>query len=197
MRIPLDYETAPAHLVAVSRRAADRLCHHGRLRSRRGDAAAVRGAHGYRTARHYQYDRSILGRQSGLADSRRRRGVRGLASGLRGVVFRLLHRHVSGAGDAHPAAGRFRLPQQDRRIRAGAHSGTMPCLPAGWCRAWCSAWHSAICCKASRSASIAICAFFTKAAGCSSCSIRSACCAASCRSAMLADARCDLPHAQD
>ena len=172
-------------LVAVPRRAADRLRHHGRLRPRRRDAAAVRRPHRHRAARRHQHHRPGLGRQPGLADPRRRRDLRGLAADLRGVVLRLLHRHVPGAGDPDPAAGRLQVPQQDRRTRAGARSGTARCSPAASCRRWCSASRSATCCRACRSASTATCACSTRAAGCSSCSIRSACCAAWSRVAML------------
>ena len=102
----------------------------------------------------------------------------------------LLYRDVSGAGGADPAAGRVRFPQQDSPTRAGARSGTTRCSPAASCRASCSAWRSAICCRAYRSASTPICAFSTRAAGCSSCSIHSACSAACYRP------RCSPPMAQ-
>ena len=59
-------------------------------------------------------DRARLGRQPGLADPRRRRGVRRVAAALCRVVLRLLPRDVAGAARADPAAGRLHLPQQAR-----------------------------------------------------------------------------------
>ena len=107
-----------------------------------------------RTPCHDQRHRAALGRQSGVAHSRRRRGVRGLAAALRRVVLGLLYCDVSGAGDADPAAGRDSISATNSPTRPGARSGTTRCLPAAWCRAWCSASLSAICCRAYRSASI-------------------------------------------
>ncbi len=142
-----------------------------------------------RAPRHHQRHRAVLGRQSGVAHSRRRRGVRGLAAGLCGVVLRLLHRDVSGAGGADRAPGRVRVPQQNRRCALARVLGLRACSPAGSFPAWCSASPSAICCRAFPSASIAICASSTRAADCGNCSIRSACCAAWCRP------RCSPPTA--
>ena len=64
--------------------------------------------------------RAGLGRQPGLDHPRRRRGVRRVAVALCRFVLRVLFRDPARAARLHPAAGRLRLPQQDRRMRAGA-----------------------------------------------------------------------------
>ena len=56
-----------------------------------------------------------LGGQSGLADPRRRRDLRGMAATLRGRLFRLLSRDVPGAVRADPAAGRVQVPVEAHR----------------------------------------------------------------------------------
>ena len=99
-----------------------------------------------------------MGRQPGLVHPRRRRDLRRLARALCRELFRLLSRHVPGAGGADPAAGGFQVPQQTRRYRAGGACGTGRCLPAASCRRWCSAWRSAICSRACHLASTTICA---------------------------------------
>ena len=136
MHVPVDYEILRLDLVAVPRRAADRLRHHGRLRPRRRHAAALRGEDRHRAPHRHQHHRPGLGRQSGLVHPRRRRDLRGVSADLCGVLLRLLHRHVPRARVADPAAGRLRIPQQGQgsalarllglravRRRAGAVAG--------------------------------------------------------------------------
>ena len=50
---------------------------------------------------------NAIGRQSGMADPWRRRGVCRLAAGLRGVVLRILPGNVPGAGNVDPAPSRL------------------------------------------------------------------------------------------
>ena len=75
----------------------------------------------------------------------RRRGVRGLAAAVRGLVLRAVSGDVRAAGGAHPASRRLHLPQQASPIRAGATRGTGRCSSAARYRRCCSASRSAIC----------------------------------------------------
>ena len=94
---------------------ADWLRHHGWVRPRGGDALAVCRSQRHRTTRYDQCHWTLLGRQSGLADPRWRRGFRGMAACLCHIVLGLLHCYVSCSCDAYPASGRVRVPQQGCR----------------------------------------------------------------------------------
>ena len=118
-----DYLTLARHLVGAARRAAHRLRHHGRLRSRRRHAASLRRPHRCAAPRDAQHDRTGLGGQSGLVHPRRRRHFRRLAAALCRVLLRLLSRHVAGACSAHPAAGRHQVPQQEGSARLARDLG--------------------------------------------------------------------------
>src|SRR5690606_31500596 len=99
-------------LVAVSRRAADRLRRDGGIRPRRGHVAADRGSYRRRAAGADQHRRSDLGGKPGLADPRGWRDLRRLPPGLLGGLLRLLHRLDPDAVCADSAAGGLFLPQQ-------------------------------------------------------------------------------------
>ena len=110
----------PLHIFwfASAGRAARRLRHPRRLRSRRRHPAPVR-AQGRGAARVHELDRAALGRQRGLAGRLWRSVVRGLSPRLCGGILRVLHavHAVAVRADLSGVSMEFRSKQDWRAWR--------------------------------------------------------------------------------